>query len=212
MKTLKLIALSLLAATAANAADLPRKSAAPAAVMAPVPMAWQGGYVGGHIAGVSGKFNYSTGGSQNIDGLAFGLQAGYDMQFNQFVVGLVGDASFANVRGSAATSTGIETSKGSIRARAGYLISPTFLLYGTAGLGIGNGKVTEYVTPSTAKNTHTGLTVGFGGEVKFDRNWSGFAEYRHTNYGSQNYNLTAPGVVGVKGTTGDLRLGVNYRF
>ena len=76
----------------------------------------------------------------------------------------------------------------SIIGRAGVLATPSTFLYGLAGwsygqfdasnVNFGFGKIQDYDAD--------GLTVGGGFEKKLSPSWSIRAEYRYTNFGSEN--------------------------
>jgi outer membrane immunogenic protein len=151
---------TVLAGTAAVAADLaPLPYRVPPPVFVPV-FTWTGFYVGGNIGGAATSVNElwsptfgvspilgSTGGTS----LAGGVQAGYDWQFAPtWVAGIEGDLSWASARGSinqpwvlypsGSLVPGSFTSMSStldwvssIRVRLGYLVTPTLLAYATAG-------------------------------------------------------------------------------
>jgi len=69
-----------------------------------------------------------------------------------------------------------------VRGRAGYLITPTLLLYGTAGFAYGD------VTAFQRSNTSTGWTAGGGAEWLFSPNWSAKVEYLYVDLDSSGIN------------------------
>jgi outer membrane immunogenic protein len=243
------------------AADLPSKKMAPMLPPPPPPPLWSGFYVGlnagytwdekGNVlvnspaniwaVGVSGSGALSP----NGDGFIGGGQIGYNYQFGQtFVVGVEADIQGVGGSNSSATlgnfvtpvTSAISASKqldylGTVRGRAGYLIMPTLLLYGTGGLAYGQANLTATVA-QTGLNGATGLaTVGFsdtrvgwtaGGGVEwlFLPQWSAKAEYLYYDLGraSASTTLTFQGASvgattvssGFKGHV--VRAGVNYHF
>jgi outer membrane immunogenic protein len=108
---------------AAVAADLPPPPIEPAAppMMSPTPIAynWSGFYLGAH-----GGWGFGDGAFD--DGAVVGGQVGINWQWGTFVVGVEGDASWADL--------GEADMLASIRARAGLPLDQ-FLLYVTAGAG-----------------------------------------------------------------------------
>jgi outer membrane immunogenic protein len=97
---------------------------------------------------------------------------------------------------------------GTVRGRAGYLITPTLLVYGTAGFAYGG------LSAGNFNSTRTGWTAGGGVEWMFLPNWSAKAEYLYTD-------LSSGGTTGAFGYNygyhhhpqfNTVRAGVNYHF
>jgi len=174
--------------------------------------------------------NGNTVGSQG--GVVGGAQAGYNFQFNQFVIGAETDFQGTSLSGGGNNSaltlfqspyntnsyltpvsalTGANISMpwfGTLRGRAGYLITPTFLVYGTAGFAYGQ------VDAWSFQNTRTGWTAGGGVEWLFAPHWSAKAEYLYVD-------LDSNGATGAYGWNygyhfhpqlNVVRVGVNYHF
>ena len=98
---------------------------------------------------------------------------------------------------------------GTVRGRAGYLVTPTLLLYGTAGFAYGD------VTAFQRSNTSTGWTAGGGAEWMFAPHWSAKIEYLYVDLASSGINGAYTGwdlgnnhhpQINV------VRAGVNYHF
>jgi outer membrane immunogenic protein len=259
------VALALSAGSAMAADLPSRKEAPVYVPPPPPPPLWTGVYVGLNIgggwdangghSGVSAYYDprYSIGanpfpavgpnlfflpngntlGSQG--GVVGGVQAGYNFQFGQFVIGAETDfqgtslsgggnntpltlfpTPFANPGGNNFLSpvgalTGANISLpwfGTVRGRAGYLITPTLLLYGTAGFAYGDVQAWSF------SNTRTGWTAGGGVEWLFAPHWSAKAEYLYVD-------LDSNGRTGTFGWTWGnhfhpqlnvVRVGVNYHF
>jgi outer membrane immunogenic protein len=128
-----------------------------------------------------------------------------------------------------------------VRGRAGVLITPTLLLYGTGGLAFGGVKVsgsgtatdsatgcvtfrvdfchTESVTSAFAfsqSKTKFGWTLGGGVEAALAANWSLKAEYLYMDLGSVSGSVPDNFGGTVSWDTGFtdhiVRVGLNYRF
>ncbi|WP_181769319.1 outer membrane beta-barrel protein [Bradyrhizobium sp. UNPA324] len=235
----------LLVVSAANAADLPVKAPifkTPAAVEA-----WGGLYVGASLGFRASESSVDvrsatdttapavlqnmfvaadcfaglpcvTGRSFNGTAFRVGPYLGYNWQIGRTVLGLEGDAAYADqtttifgaaypatpFNGGASTSNSFAlktTWDASIRGRAGYLIDPAVLLYGTAGpswihvqttsncstLVSADGRCVPGVglAPVSISNSRTqlGYTVGGGIEAMLWPNWIARAEYRFADYG-----------------------------
>lgn len=227
--------LALLAATsAAAAADLPTKMAVKAPVVAPLPT-WTGLYVG--IAGGMGwardRIEVNPGGfttpTLTGNGAIFGGTLGYNWQYNALIVGVEGDASWARIdpKGSDATvfptctAGGIGTCGtelqflGTVRGRAGYLITNSVLLYATGGVAFGelNASMNLPLVSVGAKEMRTGWTAGGGVEAMLFGNWTGKIEYLHVDLG----NGPSFPVGGLTASSADwhgdiVRVGVNYKL
>ena len=84
-----------------------------------------------------------------------------------------------------------------IRGRAGFLVTPAFLLYATGGLAFAHvqtaSAVAFTVTPDLYAGgydeTRVGYTVGGGGEWMIAPKWSIKAEYLFVDLGKQTVNL-----------------------
>ena len=161
MKKIFLATSALLAlSTAALAADLPGRKAAPAPVFAAPVFTWAGLYVGanvGYVAldskshDVNGWSDLVSSTKTKAHGAIGGAQIGYNFQTGAFVYGVETDIAFA----SAKKSTGFTdigpghidaemfrnelTALGTLRARAGVAFDRT-LLYVTGGLAYGKVK------------------------------------------------------------------------
>jgi outer membrane immunogenic protein len=183
----------------------------------------------------------SVGMSHN--GVIGGGQIGYNWQFSPFwVAGIEADydriskysttSVFASP-GSAAfppfTTTftsGLDT-LGTVRARLGWLWTPTLLAYATGGFAYGETKVgSSFTCPIcvppgavalTSTNTSTGWTAGAGLEWQFAPLWSVKAEYLYVDLGSRSdiigygpFNSTLTSTVEERDNI--VRAGLNYKF
>lgn len=175
-------------------------------------------------------------------GFVGGGQAGCNWQYNVAVFGFETDFQGANQKASRFSSAPFNIFEGpsgnvsqhvearlrwfgTVRARAGVLVVPSVLVYGTGGLAYGNVKVTDTIavdgfgstTVSTA-STRTGWTAGFGVEGLFPNapQWTWKVEYLHIDLGSFNGAATDPlgGTVTWSGkfTEDIVRAGFNFRF
>jgi outer membrane immunogenic protein len=246
-KGLCAIAIGLMAATAlcgaAKAAD----------IVAPEVFDWTGPYIGAHVGwgwiDLDGAFDTSDVGDDSPDGplpndfgdgqgkfdlddnnILGGLQAGYNVQFDQFVLGVEGDISFTDLHDK---RTNVDEEKVSfdtnllisLRARAG-LAMDNLLIYATAG---GAWTDTNFKAkngpPPPDEDTSSGDTdlndigfvVGGGAEYAFDENWSVRAEglYYYFNDKEDTSNLTSDSDGSDFIKLKDIavgRIGLNFRF
>jgi len=159
-KRLGLASVSLLAlAGAALAADLPPPAPAPFVPVAPV-FTWTGFYIGTHSGGLFADNKIKTRGKaalnrENVatgrrpanisaeDGAYFsGVQAGYNVQFGSFVIGVEADISYTDVEsfeGFQGAGRNLSFFRqdldffGTVRGRVGVAFD-NILIYGTGGL------------------------------------------------------------------------------
>ena len=163
-----------------------------------------------------------------------GVQAGYNVQISNVVLGVAGDLDWSSARTSAANvfaTAGASHSTslpffGDLRGRVGYAFD-RFLVYGTGGLAFTDTRFSVNdactVAPCGASTiagkggVNATWTLGAGVEYAINRNWSAKAEYLFvatpgktfggvTNTGAvDNFRVNNSGVnIG--------RVGVNYRF
>ena len=147
------------------------------------PPIWQGLYGGVHLG---------WGWSGDADGVVGGGQVGYNWQSRQFVYGLEADASAADigisetfvVPGAVLSASASIDWLATFRGRAGILVQPNLLVYGTAGLAVvhaqAHGSVTTFgfgQISASASDTGTGLVYGIGVESMWTERMSVRLEY-----------------------------------
>jgi outer membrane immunogenic protein len=211
----------------------------------------------GPASAIASTANIGTGSSSFIGG----FEAGYNWQFAPtWVLGIEADIEGLSNSGGAfsVTQTAPRTGfpgdtftstlsasqrldwLGTVRGRLGYLVTPTWLIYGTGGLAYGDATSSASITGGETPNTGTanvagagsvssmrfGWTAGVGAEYMFLPNWTVKAEWLHYDLGSASYsNGTLTGVLtsgavnftDVSSSTakfsGDIaRFGINYKF
>lgn len=177
------------------------------------------------------------------EGAVGGLHFGYDQQNGNWVYGIVGEVIFADVgdeqQGRSVTPATYTIARdldtyGTLRSRAGYLVTPTTLVYGTAGLAFGDVDF-SYSQPGSGATTTTsggqddgvGYAAGFGVERKISQRLSLSAEYLYVNLGDNDFTANLNGgpfsaadpVNGTNGTGSDedfdfhtVQMKLSYRF
>jgi outer membrane immunogenic protein len=150
----------------------------------------------------------------------------------RWVVGVEGDVGFSNSQGqiraipgtsgiiapAAVASNDSVTMKenwdAGLRARLGFAVTPSVLVFGTGGLAWQNVQVNMNCTTmgicgaigipafsANASTTMSGWSVGGGIDVKLSERWSARGEYRYANFGSWQTAFTSPaGPVGLSVT------------
>jgi outer membrane immunogenic protein len=198
---------------------------------------------------------------QNVNGGLGGGQIGYNWQVNpKWVLGLEADGQWTGERGRsndflgsirtptpgndfnilASASVANEASLpwfATFRGRAGYLVDPSLLLYGTGGLAVGEVKfstqasltaqlfgpgstgtvpagpaVTLLGAALSESQTRVGWTAGAGLEKKFSQNWSAKLEYLYLDFGTKTYFGGTANAIDVSFHDHILRAGINYAF
>ena len=160
----------------------------------------------------------------NGSGFVAGAQAGYNWQRDRLVFGFEGDINYNGINDGSAINRPVaaplvgnfihsETDKmewfGTLRGRVGMTATPSFLLYATGGLAVGQVRSASAVSFTTTPDTYTGSTddtrfgwtVGGGGEWMIAPKWSIKAEYLYVDlgksyaklFGSRHLHLAASG-------------------
>jgi outer membrane immunogenic protein len=251
----------------ASAADMPAKAPVyKAPVTAADP--WTGWYLGASAGGRFNKDTWTGTGFDNpvvpalltsrdnphdfsSTSARLGLYGGYNWRVQQmWVVGLEADIAWANNKTSASSIPGLATATtdsvamkdgwdGGLRARLGYLITPSTLLFGTGGVSWMNSEpsiscagvaifswctgsnIATFRTDSVSKIA-VGWTLGGGLETIVMPNWLLRGEYRYTSYASYHATLLANGsgatgiidtvTADIKTRTQTVLVGLAYRF
>jgi len=227
------LAAATLVANYASAADLPRK-APPPVMVAPV-STWTGCYIGGNVgwARVQTKveFNDVSDFSRSADGFAAGGQIGCDYQFaSNWVVGAQLMVDWTDIEASRASAlfpgNTIHAKLrgfGTVTGRLGYVVAPSFLLYGKFGWGayrtdfaIQNASGVEIASANRRQN---GFDVGVGGEWMIAPSWSLFVEWDHIFASNNDFTFQTGAVTAPVITRAEIRrdldkvlVGVNWRF
>src|ERR1019366_1444389 len=188
---------------------------------APAPIAmynWTGFYVGGQVGGgwassqatnVTGTTNFPAGYVHNTissSGVLGGVYGGYNYQINQFVIGIDGDYSWADLKGSGTdlSPTGNGTYSqindkvswiATVTGRLGYAMNNWLLFVkgGGAWAGFSSTAGGYFATgvlanTSTSASDRSGWTIGTGVEWGFLPHWSAKLEYDYVKFSTANYN------------------------
>ena len=221
MKKILLASVGLLALSvaSASAADIQRRQAMPAkapAYIMPV-YNWTGPYIGISGGGAFGRSDVGaplSSGTFNTKGGLVGGTLGYNYQMGQVVLGLEGDGSWSNIRGSGTCLAGTITCGvkndwlATARGRLGYAVD-RFMPYITGGAAFGDIK-TSAAGFADSTTTKTGWTAGGGVEAKISGPWSAKVEYLYVDLGRG-------GSIGVPASDSSfksniVRAGLNYHF
>jgi outer membrane immunogenic protein len=164
---------------------------------------WCGPYVGANVGFQSGVLSNS---SARPSGAEAGVQGGYLWQFGHWVAGWETDFQFSGAADSFAIFRFSNPWWGTVRGRGGIAFD-NLLLYGTAGLAYGEGRID--VGGLSEVNTHIGWAAGAGVELGLSRNWSVKAEFLRVDLSSEPFVLTGLN----HGLSSNVfRVGVNFHF
>jgi opacity protein-like surface antigen len=191
---------------------------------------WSGCYGGLHAGG--GAQNDDFTGTNGGGGLAGG-QLGCNMQIGSFVLGLEGEAAWANLSDSFSFTNNFGFSEqfttrnrwsADLAARAGLALDRA-LIYGKAGFAQGgfdfafNQNNGGTLTTENASGTLTGRLLGLGIEVAFAPHWSAKLEYDRIDYGSRAFQFSDviggvnnPLTQSQSASANLVKAGVNYQF
>jgi outer membrane immunogenic protein len=231
---------ALALASGAQAADMAPRPAYKAPGAIPV-WSWAGFYVGANV-GVAGArtnisnpslnyfFPFGSTVDSNKTGVIGGVQAGYNWQFDNLVVGVEGDISVASLNRTTSpgaiafagdTFNGNMTALGTVRGRVGWAFDRV-LVYGTGGVAFANLK-DEYNSPNfpppftaSATSSVTGWTAGGGIEYALFGNWTAKIEYLHVGFPSRSATASpippTTYTFAFKDSLDIGRVGINYKF
>ncbi len=216
------VALAVSVLTTAHAADLggARKTAYPAPVEPRLDIErWTGFYLGAALSGnaartgIDGDFGADKAFARGWDA---SILAGYNWQAGRMVYGLEADIGQGRLKSS--RSNGVDSytadfdALGSIRARAGYLLSPSFMIYATGGFAYAHSNITLDGV-ETSKQWFTGWQGGLGTELKLDPRWSLRLEYLYTDFGAKTISGPVSGLTNTfDPTLHTVRAGLTFKF
>jgi|ERR1017187_474120 outer membrane immunogenic protein len=240
------VAFAAICGTPALAADLPIKAPAYKASPPAALYNWTGCYIGGNAGGgwghktftdlattpgVSGLIPASSP-EANTSGGVVGGQAGCNYQFaSNWVVGIEGAGSWANIKGSSDPFFG---GKAVFNAQTNWIAATTgrlgytqdrWLIYAKGGAAWAGDK---YQVPLTfagrpfdfqGSETRSGWTLGGGIEWAFWQNWSAKIEYAYYDFGTRSIglvdstgNVTLPDPSNISQRIQTVTVGINYHF
>jgi outer membrane immunogenic protein len=194
-------AIATLLAVPAQAADMPIKAPAPVGLTS----SWSGFYIGAHVG-----YGYAVTALNAPDlaltsriigagskGFVAGGLGGYNhMLSSRWVGGIEIDGSWQDIKTKVSVADfgavleGSMDWSASVRARLGFLVTPSMMLFGTAGwtwssvdININAGGLIEQHSGNVS-----GPQVGFGVETMWTQNWLVRTEYLHSFYDRVEFN------------------------
>jgi outer membrane immunogenic protein len=164
-------------------------------------------------AGIPGALNTTKA------GFLAGAQVGYNWQWGRYVLGIETDLSGTSISGSSSFSNQVSTVGGfsiaaygtqsekldylgTVRGRAGFLVTDPLLAYVTGGFAYGDASSSQSLgtsivplpgfsiqsaTGESSSSSRAGWTIGGGLEWMFARNFTVKGEYLYYDFGSVSY-------------------------
>lgn len=237
-----LLAILSASAAAAGGYTAPVADVAPV-VVAPAPAqpeGWQGFYVGGAlgyafngddrvgvrdiVGGVPVGPTETLDANLRVNGGFGGVQLGYRWQYGDFVIGPELSYEVGDVSDGATLIGGTETWESDVnhlltlRLKAGRVVAPQTLLYGSAGYTRGDFTY-RYAGADIAQDqdyTANGYTVGLGVERKLTPRISAFGEWNYHNFGRTDIDVVDDLGDGSRTIATPshqrLKMGLNFKF
>lgn len=181
---------------------------------------WTGAYVGASIGlggGISTRdvngldFTYSE---DDLSGWVAGVQAGYNIQTGNLLLGLEGNIDWTSLTTPGAPDALPRDINwlASIRGRAGFALD-SVAIYGMAGLVVAETDVDSFLEDGPT-SVEAGWTAGVGMAAMVSESVSVSLDYAHSEFDSVRYDFTAPAPFWVNSafSTDTVKLGVNYHF
>jgi outer membrane immunogenic protein len=219
-------------AAPASAADLPVRPAPAVPVFT-----WTGFYIGAHAGWARAEleetlvtafppFVAGTTFSDSESGFVAGLQAGFNYQIGQFVLGIEGQISWTDIGRRDVVRIGAVTFTDSVDLNWVATVAGRFgvafgnaLLYAKGGVAFAdwsaNALDSRFGVVFNRSDTETGWMVGAGLEYGFLPNWSLKVEYNFMSFDLDRDSFTFGGVTTAFEHDLDIHLvkaGVNFRF
>jgi outer membrane immunogenic protein len=225
-----ILGLTALLAAPAMAADFAVKAVAP-----PPVFNWTGCYLGVHVGGGWQASDFTSQAVASGVGALGGAQAGCNLQWRQFVIGVEGefwgstlyDRDFFENISFRQDTYSRNRWDGAISARAGVALDRAFI-YGKLGAVWGkfdytvDGSSTGSSFTRRGDEIFTGVLIGVGFEYALTDNWTTKFEYNYIDYGNKVVDFTNVSCnVGCVTTTSRetikevkqiAKVGVNYKF
>ncbi len=175
---------------------------------------WSGFYAGIHGGGTfTAEFDNNVpvnpGPFGDAGGPMGGVQAGFNWQTGQWVLGVEGDFSVIDLRARSATRTFDEDFMATLRARVGFAWDRMWL-YATGGVAVTNVEA-SLIGVATDDDWAWGPAAGAGAEIGFGERWSFKGEYLFTHVPEQTLSTGAPPTIGGSDNH-TVRGGLNIHF
>ena len=195
---------------------------------------WSGFYAGGNIGGSWGNVtaDYSVtlladpANSQSMSGAIGGVQAGYNWQQGDWILGLITDFQLSSQTSNSLVEIPsiIDPTDdhsldlpwfGTVRGTVGFTPGAPWLIYATGGFAYGyveeSNAFSGFPVPGSHSFVQSGWTVGGGVQVKLANNWAATFEYLYLDFGTFD-DAAGPLTISSHLTDNVVRVGLNYFF
>ena len=195
--------------------------------MPPVVYNWNGLYIGGFIGGLWGDKDWVEvvgpvpGGEIHPDysGVLGGVQAGFNYQINNWVLGIEGEWGATNADGSSICIVGFDTCGvdvnwvATVGGRVGYAFDNILPYLKGGGAWVDEDYPVAPGTPFaiTLSQTRSGWFIGGGVEYGITPNWSAKVEYNYLDFGTDRLDF-AGAIEDITQHSHTVKIGFNYRF
>lgn len=195
---------------------------------------WDGYYVGGVLGGGAGTYELGVSSMDQVgpdvdaDGAILGVRAGRNYSSGNLVYGYDFEAtngpSGTTPIGTAAPDFECGTGECNVsinaiisaRARVGKLFDPQTMIYGAAGLAVGDVEGGIANSGQQGSSTATGFTIGLGLERQIRDSLTAFGEVAHYDLGAlefgENVGIAFDQAFDGVGTFATIKVGVMYSF
>jgi outer membrane immunogenic protein len=181
----------------------------------------EGGYGWGNVAepfgNVGGPFNESEAPAKQTGGL-FGVNLGYNWLVQpKWLVGIEGNWDWSTIRGNDGGSGGDVNAvdqnwNASLRARAGFLVTSSTLLFATGGYELMNADLKDERIPQSHTAMFNGWTFGGGIEQEIVPNVTARLEYRWSDYSQKRVSFAPDYDIGATPKINAIMAGVSWHF
>ena len=147
-----------------------------------------------------------------------GANVGYNwLVLPQWVVGIEGNWDWSNIRGNDGGSGGDVNAvdqnwQAGVRARAGFLVTPSTMLFGTGGLAFMDADLKDEDIPQLHSAMFNGWTFGGGIEQEILPNITGRLEYRWSDFSQKRVSFASFYDIGATPKINAVIAGVSWHF
>lgn len=188
---------------------------------------WEGFHVGAHAGWTDHDYGIGQTApasplvtrSDSSDDFVGGFVYGSSWQFGSWVLGTDSAYNFGdtetgrNVAANGTAATAEVDWSSETRVRAGMLVSPSLLLYGTVGVAFASVDVSgTLIAGGSDDDTLFGVVYGIGAEKTLGNRWFARVEYVRADYDSENFREVGGGRFNVDLDTDIVRGAIGYRF